>query len=233
MITIIHGDDIVNSRKFFSEEKEKTKNSFSLDGQNLTVNDIAQVFEGEGLFSDEKNIFIENIFSKKKQSIDFKQILGLIEKNEKNANIFIWEGKELTKSQISTFKNPVVKIFKQPQILFTFLDSIKPANSKNMIVGFHELLKTMGSELVFYMLVRQFRVLLALSDSNPSADGTIDEINRLAPWQKDKLQRQAKLFSIEQLKNIYQKLYDIDLCQKTGTLNLSLVQSIDILLISL
>jgi len=81
------------------------------------------------------------------------------------------------------------------------------------------------------MLQRQFRILLALSE--PSENVPIDELIRLAPWQTGKLERQALSFDLETLKKIYRKLYEIETGQKTGTLPLSLSQSIDFLLLEM
>ena len=61
----------------------------------------------------------------------------------------------------------------------------------------------------------------------------IDEVKRIAPWQKSKIVRQASLFGEEKLKLIYKKLYKIDKTTKTGKSNLTLVQNIDILLLEI
>ena len=81
------------------------------------------------------------------------------------------------------------------------------------------------------MLQRQFRLLLAVSEEN--SKDSIDEITRLAPWQKSKLEKQARLFQVDKLLSIYKKLYQIDLAQKTGNLPFSLTASIDFLLADL
>ena len=62
---------------------------------------------------------------------------------------------------------------------------------------------------------------------------SIDEVVRLAPWQKSKLERQTRTFSLEQLKQIYSKLYEIEIAQKTGDSSLSLSQNIDFLLLEM
>ena len=80
------------------------------------------------------------------------------------------------------------------------------------------------------MIIRQFRLLLGLSESS---NNNIDEIKRLAPWQKSKLVRQASLFGVDKLKQIYKMLYKIDKSQKTGKSPLTLVQDIDILMLEI
>lgn len=229
MITIIHGDDIVSSRKYFVEQKNRDKDAIVFDGEKIGPSDVLQVLDGGVLFSEAKQIYIEDFFSKKKQRKEFDEIVSSIQKFQ-DAQIFFWEGKILTKKHTSLFKNSQIKQFSIPKDIFAFLENIYPGNKKSLVL-FHNTLKTNEVELIFYMIIRQFRLLLAVSDLKKGE--TIDEAKRLAPWQLSRLKRQASNFSVDKLKNTYKKLYEIDLAQKTGSLPLSLVQSIDLLLVSL
>lgn len=230
MITIIHGEDIVSSRIYLLEEKQKHKDNVSFEGKKVTVTDLAQDIQGSGLFSDTKIIFIENFLTRvKKTSRDAKEIINFILKNHNSSNIFLWEPKEISKRELLVFKDAVAKNFKLPQNIFLFLDSLRPNNFTNIISLFHKTLEAgVKEELIFFMIQRQFRLLLALNDTNSAQ--TIEELIRLAPWQKGKLERQANLFSQAQLKQIYNSLYKIEIGVKTGKLNLSLEQAIDFLL---
>ena len=125
-------------------------------------------------------------------------------------------------------KKAKVHVFKFPQKLFSFLDSLIPKNSS--IPLFHELLTTTESELIFFMIIRQFRILLSLKEP---ANETIDEVKRMAPWQKSKLQKQASLFSKKKLVSLYNSLYEIELSQKTGFSAMSITDSIDFFLADL
>ncbi|MDO8659656.1 MAG: hypothetical protein Q7K54_03580, partial [Candidatus Parcubacteria bacterium] len=244
MITIIHGDDIASSRRYFVEQKNRDKDSIVFDGEKLMLSDVLQVLDGGLLFSEAKQIYIEGFFSKKKPGKEFDDIVSRIQ-SFKDAQIYFWEGKTLTKKYTSLFKNSEIKVFNIPKDIFTFLENIYPGNKKSLIL-FHNSLKTNEVELIFFMIIRQFRLLLAVSkchlfEPEPqsrrpelvSGSSSIDEIKRLAPWQISKLQRQSHFFSCQRLKDFYKKLYEIDLAQKTGTLPLSLIQSIDLLLVSL
>ena len=237
MITIIHGNDTASSRKYYIDQK--TADAFSFEGEKVSLTDLVQILEGGGLFSDSKKIFIDEFLSKRKQGKETEDIVLQLNKYCKINDIFLWEGKEISKKNISLFSDPNVKIFKFPLYLFTFLDAIKPNNTGNLI-SFHEALKKSEAELIFFMLIRQFRLLLALSDDSSrhsresgNPDDKIDEVKRLAPWQKSKFKKQSGLFSLINLKNAYKKLFEIDLGQKTGTLNMSLEQAIDILLLEI
>lgn len=225
MITIIHGDDISASRNFFLEQKIKASNLSSFEGEKLSITDIKQVFEGGGLFSDAKNIFIENFLSKPASEII--EYLG----KQKEGNIVIWEEKELTKKQLSVLPKAEVKLFKIPAEIFAFLDSIQPSRGSDLIKRFHSIIGQKETEFVLFMLVRQFRLLLSLVDN--SSKDEIDEVKRLAPWQKSKLLRQAGYFSTDKLVELYKKLFNIDYGLKTGSSSLSLTQSIDFFLLSI
>lgn len=230
MITILHGDDLASSRNYYISERQKSKNPVILDGGKLTLSDLMQSLEGGSLFNEEKDIFIENFFSSKKTNASFKEIVVYIDKQNSEANIFFWENSELSKTELATFKKTTAKLFKIPKNLFGFLDNIQPKNT-GAVKQFHELLNQTAEELIFFMLVRQFRLLLAVSD--PETKNPIDEFKRLAPWQTGKLKNQAKLFGPEKLITIYRRLYEIDSAYKSGKLPTTLTQTIDFLLIDL
>lgn len=228
MITIIHGEDAASSRKHYLTQK--TNDSISFDGEKLTLTNLVQIIEGRQLFLEIKKIFIDELLSKRKPGRELEEIVSSLNKYSKDNDIFLWEGKELSKKSLSLFKSAEIKLFKLPQYLFTFLDSVRPA-SKNNVISFHEALKNTEAELLFFMLIRQFRLLLVVSDHNLKEQ--IDEVKRLAPWQLTKLKKQSSLFSTEKLLSIYKRLYEIDLGQKTGSLNMTLEQAIDMFLLNI
>ncbi|QQG40597.1 MAG: hypothetical protein HYV37_03445 [Candidatus Levyibacteriota bacterium] len=230
MITIFHGDDIVTSRKYFLREKEKSNNPFSFDGEKITLTDLVEITEGSMLFVEEKNIFIEEFFGKNKKNKEVEQIISYLQKKQKHIRASIWEGNMLTKKQLGLFIDAIVNLYKLPQTMFVFLDAIKPNSGEKLIELFNETVKNTELELIFFMLIRQFRLLLALSDTKSDS---IDEIKRLAPWQKSKLQKQASYFSKEELLAIYKKLYEIDLGIKTGSLSLPLRHAVDFFLLEI
>ena len=226
MITIIHGNDITTSRNFYIELRKKTANYELIDGKNLDFDTLFRTFQGNSLFTNEKNIYIENFFSNiKSNSIEFKKITDYLNKN-KNINLLFWETKVLTKTQASSIKSAQVKEFSYPQVLFVFLDSFKPQNLSSIKL-FHQLNKTMEVELIFYMIVRQLRLMIAVLEEGKNE---IDEIKRLAPWQLSKLRSQGGHFGKNKLLDLYKKLYLIDYQTKYGLTPLSLSTNIDIFL---
>lgn len=245
MIIILHGEDIKSSREYFFGKKQTLPQARTFSGESLSLTDLTQILEGGELFSEEKQILIENFFGKKSKETEI--LSDFLTHHEKDATIIIWENKELTKKDLTLFPKADVRLFKFPQTLFAFLEGIVPNSSRNIIL-FHNALKQTACELLFFMLIRQFRLLLAVSSSHPEHsegsidsslaerdqnDRNIDEAARMAPWQKTKLTRQSRQFAVKQLKDAYSKLYTIELQQKTGQLPMSLEKTIDIFLLSL
>lgn len=227
MLTIIHGNDTALSRKYFLYEKQKQTDALLLDADKVNLTDLAQIFEGGGLFGESKYLFIEQLLTKRKKSADFKDILTYLQHHATEHTIVLWEGKELERGSLNILKNATVKAFKLPQTLFQLLDNLTPGNGKLLIKLFHQTIETTETEMVFFMLIRQIRLLLALSDESAEE---IDEIKRLT-WQRSKLQKQASLFRKKRLKALYDKLFAIEVGQKTGTLNAPLISTIDFLLL--
>ena len=225
MITIVHGEDIVSSRKYFVDQKDE--NSLTFDAEPLILIELDQSLCGPGLFGSSNKIFIENLFSRK-ASKNFDGI-SLVLNKKTEADIFVWADKILPAKSLSLFPKSNVKVFKIPQNIWSFLDGIKPENVSNVSM-FHNALSTSEPEIIFTMIIRQFRLMLGLIEKSKD---NIEELKRLAPWQKSKLVKQSSLFGLEKLKEVYKKLYKIDKSVKTGASNLTLVQNIDILLLNL
>lgn len=228
MLTLIHGDDVVNSRKYFIGQREKMPDAIQLESQEVTITTLIQHIESGGLFSDAKTIFIENFLTKRKGDTDFKQIQDYLVKNAANAELFLWEQKEIKKLLLTKFPHVTIKSFKIPSRVFHFLDNIRP-NNPSLLTLFHEAGNTTDDEMLFHLIIRQIRLLLGVTDTTAA----IDEVKRLAPWQKQKLEKQARLFDLKQLIHIHKKLYEIDLDQKTGLLVMPLQKIIDFLLIEI
>ncbi|MDO8639556.1 MAG: hypothetical protein Q7R53_01395 [bacterium] len=231
MITFIHGDDTASSRNFFLSEKENSVNPLFFEGDKVTMSEIVQIFEGNSLFFEEKNVFIENFFSKRKPGKELEELITFFKEIDSKNNVYFWEGKEVTKKYLNLFSKAFIKTFKIPQSIFVFLDSLKPDNQTNLIGLFHKTLLTNEPEMILFMITRQFRLLLALNDAKSSEN--ISEIKNMAPWQLGKLKKQSSFFKSFELTAAYQKLYKIDLEQKTGKSSLSLVQSLDFFLLGL
>lgn len=228
MITILHGDDTAASRNALYQAKQKTKYAVTFTGDEVNLTDLAQALQGDGLFTEIKTIFIEDLFNKKRGD-ELEAIIAYLTEQGKEHAIYLWERKLLTATTLKLIKNATIAAYKLPQELFRFLDAIRPNNSDHAITLFHRALSTTDSEMLFFMLVRQFRLLLAVKET----DTPIEEVQKLAPWQKSKLKQQAKLFSRDKLFSAYTHLSKIDKQAKTGEATTPLTTTIDFLLLAL
>lgn len=230
MITLISGIDTAKSRQYYIDLRQKAENPVNLEGSTLTLNDIIQAMEGQGLFITTQQLFIEELFSKKRPSKELDSIVAYMNKHHEENEIVIWESKDVTPKQEKSFKSALIKTFDVPKSIFPLLDSLMPGSAKKTLLLLHQALQNDEIEFIFFMLVRHFRILLALSEVS---EITIDEAKRLAPWQKTKMQKQASSFGKEKLKEIYLELFTLEVGMKTGGLSLSLTQSLDLLLLRL
>jgi hypothetical protein len=229
MILIIHGNDLASSRDYYSKEKDKLESPILMEGESLTYEQVFQAAENKTFFDSKTVLAIENFFSKNKSnSIEFKKVIEYLNSNN-NLEIIFWEDTEISKANQTIIKNASVKTFSYPQVLFKFLDSLKPGNSENIIKLVYELKKNVENELIFFMIIRQFRLMIGQLGEGQK----IDEVKRLQSWQTGKLSKQASLFGKEKLVRLYQQLFEIDLSQKTGKLPYGLNKSIDIFLLGL
>ena len=230
MLTIIHGADIVASRKFFLNEKQRFADSVFLRQDEVSLTHLAQILDGGGLFEDSKTLFIEQFLTEKKKSAEKDAIIEFLIKQAGTHTITLWEGKEHTTAALNAIKGAKIEAFKLSSSLFTFLDAIKPGNGKTLINLFHQTLETTEPEMIFFMLIRQMRVLLCLSDGN---NETISEVSRMSPWQKSKVEKQVKSFDKELLRKLFAQLFEIEIAQKTGGLASSLISAVDFFLIQI
>ncbi len=181
MITLFHGEDIGASRKALPPE------AIIIEAKTATAERLTQLLEGDSLFGDKKPVIIEN--------------LKILPKNI-SGDLILWFDHKLTPGQIKEFSGAKIQEFKLSEVVFKFVESIKPDNQKVMLPLFEQFCRQEFIEIVFIMIVRQFRLLL--------------DTRQLAGWQKDRVVAQAKKFTPESLKSLYKKLLDIDFEQKNG-----------------
>ena len=219
MLILLHGDNTIASRKEleFYKARAKGKEIIVLDGTKVDKTSLIQALESKSLLGEERLIIIESLLGGKRKPI----FLDTLEEN-KNQEIILWERKEITKLTLEKLpKNIIIKLFKFEKILFKFLESIRPKNTKNLLFLYQETLKKEEPELIFYMLIRQIRNLILAKDG----------ISQLSTWQTLRLTNQARYFTMEQLLDLYQKLLTIDIGQKTGSSPFSFKKTTELFLI--
>lgn len=211
---ILHGEDANKSYgrlQIISDDfKQKGFDVVSFDSTELNITDLRQELSSTELFGSSKCIVIKNLLgsTRTKNVEKIVDVLNL----ETSHEIIIWENKNITASALKKLPKAKIEIFPISPVIFKFLDSLRPNNSKNILLSWKKL-QTDGiePEFVFAMVVRQIKLLIqSISDSS---------YIKLAPYPARLITQQAKYFELNHLLDLYKKLYEIDEKIKTGTGN--------------
>lgn len=221
---IIHGDNQVESRQFLlsqiEQAKAKDKEVIRFEGKEIELEQLHQALEGLSLLGKKKLVVIENLLIKSPKSI-----INYLNKNQPK-NLILWEGNEISQSKIKQFKAQA-RLFKLPPIIFKFLDSFLPGNSRRSLTLLKQAVGQSSAENVFYMLARQVRYLIIANQLGKEG------LAGLHSFQQQKIALQAKKFELSQLLTIHRKLLYIDWQQKTGQAPMDLAGQLDLLVASL
>ena len=229
MITFIHGDDVSASRKYILEVFDKKQHT-TIDGKNVDTTQLMTAFSVDGLFGEKKTILIDG-FSRINQQISKKCTEYLdIYQTDPNTEIFVWDNKTIDKRKLSKFPKASTQFFPLPKYFFSFIDSIYPNNSKRLHELLFKLYPQSAAEQILYALVNRVRLLMMIKQVDQRM---YDEVNALAPFQKTKLQAQAKHWTEHDIIVFYKSLFDTEVGMKTSSLPCPLINYIDLLLISL
>ncbi len=229
MLTIIHGDDISSSRQKLRElvDENKDDEKIFLDGRKLTLEELVLACESSSMLFNKKLILIENFLGSTKNK-NKENIISYLNNEGENTSIILWEDKKVDKrtfvSGIKKYKEYAVML---PANLFKFLDSIG-VEKENLIVGmFHSLLATLEAEMIFSMIIRQWRNMIIAIDANKLNPAG------LASWQLGKLRAQARFFGNNKLISSYRTLLTIDYKIKSGLTPFNMRQLLDIFFLNL
>lgn len=224
MIILIHGDDIESSRKILTDYKNKYSDAeiIVFDGSKLLLSDLVLACEASSLFQLSKVIVIENILvggvtSQKVSLFDY------LTNKEIQYPVFIWESRQIDKLILKKYFSSV-KIYECqfPALMFRFLDSIGKISTKMIIEAFHQLLSQKDVEVIFAMLIRQWRLLII------AADIGMQGFPDMPSWQANKFISQACVFKKEDLIKSYRQLLLIDYQRKKGQTPYTLIKLLDI-----
>lgn len=224
MIYLLHGDDIVASRKRMTEVSSQFKNIIYLDSEKISNADLIQALSTNDMFGNEKCVVVEKVLKLKKQELE--KLLELLENIPSSTSVILWHNTELSKVFLAKFKKVKSESFILPKLFFTFLDNLTPKNFRTELDTLSKMQNVEG-EQIFYSMVKRIRQLHAIKLEIPS-----EEIEKMSPWQKDKLKIQCSKFKTTELKNLYEELFKLEVKLKSGGLMLPLKKHLDILLIS-
>ena len=231
MVIVLHGENTVGSRKVLTEKiktfKERSEEIIRLDGRKVDLTEIKQNCEARSLFGSDRLIVIENFFSRTKSS-QKTEIENYFKNLNPETNIIFWEDKQLTPSQVKKLPDQTkVYLFKVEPIIFKFVDSLRPGNSRLMLTLLKRCRQVESPEMIFYMLCRQIRLLIMAKDANGKS------LTGMPFWMKNKFINQSRYFSLEQLLEIHRQLLKIDYEQKTGRTIMPLSFHLDLLVATL
>lgn len=225
MITILHGDDIEASRERYFAFKQK-KQVIVFEGDDINYDLFLNSVTGADLFGTSPLVCIENLFSQKKAD---KSFIELLNQKQAEVDVVIWEKKELYKRDLDLILKAKVIPFKLPRSIFQLLDSLgeKPEITINFL---QKTAEHTAVEIILSMMIKRFRTLLFLMESSKSP---IEEVEKLADWQRSRLQKQTRLFTKTRLFLAYKNLFKIESETKTGQNVLGLKASLDYFLLHL
>jgi len=225
-MVILHGDDYVASRQELNQlidgARQKNQSVSRLEAGSLEFTELTQLVESRSFFGEDNLIVIFGVLGQAKSS-QKEKILDYLKENQQ-ANIIIYEAKEIGATALKPFTQTKVIHHKPAPVIFNFLDSLKPGNAKS-VVEYQKLLdQKTEPEFIFAMLVRQARLLI-----QATSPGNL----KMPPWMKNKLVSQARAFSLDRLLSFHENLYQIDKNIKTGRNSLDLSTQIFSLLLNL
>lgn len=224
MLTLLHGDDIVSSRKVLEEIKlgHTEGEALVLDGRRVSLSDLKQALESLPMLGSSRLVILEHFFSSRPS----KEMFSYLASGEFSSDLIIWEGKQISKEAIKKFRSRIkVRLFKTPAIVFQFLDQISPKNKKGSLLTLQKTLKSSPQGLVFYLLVQHIRKLLLIKS------GQVPQ--GIQAWKLRKFQSQAKLFTLNSLRKLYQKLLLVDIAQKRGEERFDLAGELEMLVLGI
>lgn len=214
---ILHGENNLASSQRLVEicdqQKSLGNKIINLDASNLKLETLRQELEPTDLFGNRNFICLSGLLSGSKKKSQEKIIQFL--KVENLQNTLLYETKAIHPSTLKQFKGAIVENFKIEVDIFKFLDKINPNQKESLVASFQELLaKNTEPEFIFAMVLRQIRQLI-IAKTNPVQ-------LKAPPFAINKLKQQTSFFSLDQLLDIHEELYYIDLSIKTGKTQLDL-----------
>lgn len=229
MMTIIHGDNIVLSRKQLQLEVEKRvtagKKVRSYTAADLSLPILTEALQSTSLFGEESVVVLERIFKMRSKKMR-DQVLDIL-CTQAAVEVIVWEDAVVSATNLKLLQaaKPTVLLYKSSPVVFQALDLLGNSSQKKRLIQLLHLAYEQDSpEFVFSMFTRQVRLLINVVEG---------EISALKPYTLQKARQQAQHFTLEKLLNIHRQLLEIDLSQKLSTSLLTLEQQLDLLALGL
>jgi hypothetical protein len=229
---IIHGDNTAKSRVALQQQisslRERHLTIRKLSGSaQTTLAQIEQLTQSSSLFDEGFAVVFEEVLSLTK-SKKAEEMWSFIKNAAQNPDLVIvaWEKKQLTATQLKRWSGAQISEHKLSKYLFAWLENLRPKHPQpgKLLEQFHLAAEQESDQLCLMMLSRQTRLLL------------ISKTGGLLPGPSfitGKYTAQARLFSLDELLDLYRKILILDWRSKTSGLNLSVRNELDLLQLSM
>lgn len=179
---------------------------------------MSEKVSGDSLFKKGRLFIIERLPKTKKSEIDW-----LKKNNERlEGNLVVFHEGTLSRNFLTSLpKTKRIEEFKLPRLIFKFLESFYPGNTKTSITLLHQVLKTEAPEFVLALLARHLRDVVKVKNEEGSLG--------YPPWRVGKLKSQSKKFEGESLKKVIESLAEADVKSKTSRTSLAFLLDVLIL----
>lgn len=219
-LIVIHGDYVAASYSRLDELiKDAKKRGWEI--KKISANNRLRFSE---------QLSTKSLFEKDSLYI-FDQLTKLPEKelkwlnnNEKNLNInfVLYHTNFIPAKILRLLPKHKVEEFKLPRLIWNFLDSFYPGNSKKCLYLLHKVCENEPVEFVLALLSRRLKDLYIAKIDPKDLD--------YAAWRVSKLKTQSKRFTKEQLKEVISALASADVEAKQS--KLPLLTSLDLIITS-
>ena len=218
-IIILHGDDEKKLYERLSKFVETAKSrSWEVSYLDDKTQHIQEQLSSPSLFGAERFFVVRDVTRLGKKELEW------INKNIANlsGNLIIYHEGYISQTILKGLPKDInVEEFKLPVILWNFLDNIYPGNSEKCIKQFHQIIEKQAPEFIFTLIAKLFRDLYWIKTDEKSMP--------YPPWRISKLNVQSEKFKVSSLKEIINKLAEIDIKVKTSKANL--IDELDLLMV--
>lgn len=209
-VILLHGDDY---QKSYERLLKFIDTAINRNWKIKRINSSENIFDE--LIS--QSLFKENLFYilEEPEKLSKEKIKWLREncKNLEGTTV-IYSTKTLNKTLIKSLPEfDKEEEFQLPKIIWSFLESIYPGNSKNLLKLFHKMIEHDAVEFIFTLIARQVRDMYFLKVAPESID--------YPSWRKGKLMNQMRKYKEGQLEKLIIEISNADIKSKTTSANIS------------
>jgi len=218
MIYIVHGDDLVKSRALILNQQKKLgcESRLEFEISDITPKELLEKSCSNDLFGNQPFIVLD-VTNAGRMNLD--PYLNVIKKMPPLTTLIILSGKTLSKSNLFIKKSQELKA--RPNLnevtpssnIFNFIDAVFYKQREKAYKELAKLLKDGVSPFeILPMIFYGIRTVASSKFEAPS-------YKKLHSFVKSKSSSQAKLFTEEQLKNIFEKFRKIDMKSKLSEID--------------